>query len=722
MVDYAMDIGEAGTAYERPVQAPQTTSAGIAAGFLGGINDMIDTYQSSVKSGQPTQASINREGFADFSKKVNAVLNKGLSPLDEEIKIRQIITETENQGFEITAAHTDLISRRTGFDATKFKTSSDPNRALAISAYENIKDNPALLLLGQKQAQEIFGPDATDEQALQMAMEINQRDEAAALMIAYSSNASQAEFLRQEPLWLSTLDSLLEHGMAGMAIVNAQGNLSPETIAGFRDRFAIADAVTSIPRSVTTEQFQEVQKKKDKIKGIIEHLATYEQTKLKDLNIDVLGVIAKKIMVDPTAENSLIAAQLLNDNAMETWSAGKITETLKAIGSLSPEDFNYADFSFDEYDTIASTSLGLKDLDDPNVTKEAILNSPEPHPSDQLELGEAQTPEVRLANIKEAANTQISMTTTESMLDEKQGEYSRDLFRLGVSRATLSIHTSPSILKQATLSTVFNPNTYKRLHTLTSVDETTGLVLKEKLKKALHKQKTVWGQFIQAELKDKPATIGSDWKVRINQEGYWDDVTPKLSDGQKAQVQNIHNEYYGGDFEAMVMDRGQKLKQANSQLYSLIQKSNPTFFNKQTVLGSKIREYSEALKFLDKQMLALGATSLEVDTMIYGPTIESTMADLESETTAAQTAPSPEEVSTALTMQEARKQARIANEQSQKRIKTLMKSTTDAGTFNNPYVLYGPESGWAEILRTQVPPNSWVRNPDTDLTVKWTGQ
>jgi len=111
MVDYAMDIGEAGTAYERPVQAPQTTSAGIAAGFLGGINDMIDSYQSSVKSGQPTQASINREGFADFSKKVNAVLNKGLSPLDEEIKIRKIITETENQGFEITAAHTDLISR-----------------------------------------------------------------------------------------------------------------------------------------------------------------------------------------------------------------------------------------------------------------------------------------------------------------------------------------------------------------------------------------------------------------------------------------------------------------------------------------------------------------------------------------------------------------------------------------------------------------------------------
>ena len=73
-------------------------------------------------------------------------------------------------------------------------------------------------------------------------------------------------------------------------------------------------------------------------------------------------------------------------------------------------------------------------------------------------------------------------------------------------------------------------------------------------------------------------------------------------------------------------------------------------------------------------------------------------------------------------MQEARKQARIANEQSQTRIKTLMKSTTDAGTFNNPYVLYGPESGWAEILRTQVPPNSWVRNPDTDFTVKWAGQ
>lgn len=690
MVDYAMDIGEAGSEYERPVQAPTLTSAGIAAGFLEGVGNMIDSYQAGVSEGRPTEASIKREGYASFIKELDSI--KGKSPLDQQVALRGILNRVEEQGFEVGEAHIDAIKRRTGIDASNYMTAVDPNVATATAALNELSQNPEYSLLARKALIQEGVTNPTDMQILERATNIIATNKAAVLHVTASANISKSEFEDTKGLWETTIKSLTQTGLAGLSILEAEGSLSPETILGFKNRLTAIKAVMTKPASVTDDQWQGIASKIEGLETLINTLATYDQTKIEAMTTDALGVVAERLLKqgDP-----MLARALIDEAVMSTYVAKNQTRLQGALNSLKTEDIEYTDISFAEYDDLAEAFTGLPDMTEATEIK-AALAVEKAHNEEMLEKARAYDNETRLNVIETLSGVDVAGMSVEGLTSSQEV---RELFSKGIGGASLAISTGNEPMSVATLGKLFNLDTYKKLNTLRQQDPTLANGLTLKLREALHSQKNIWGKAAEAALKGTSLMLNEKGQPVFDKFTFWPEgVLREFDADEAAEIRAFHVKYYNNDFEAMVRDGGQKIKDDNMNLWRRIHElpQGIDLLKNAKAELAKTFGYVNQMSWLDKELKKLGATALEIDAMIRKPAVESAIEQVVDEGIAAATTPQPTE----------------ADLIAQETMEVLNKDTEvlpDLGTEDNPY------TPTTESEIRAVPIGSFFADPDGNV-------
>lgn len=641
MVDYAMDIGEAGSEYERPVQAPTLTSAGIAAGFLEGVGNIIDSYGSSVAEGRPTEASIKREGYASFIKELDSI--KGKRPLDQQVELRGIITRYEAQGFPLGEAELRAIQTRTGIDASNYMASADPNVAMATAALNELSQNPEYSLLARKGLIQEGVTNPTDMQVLERATNIIATDKAAVLHVSSSANISKSNFQTTKGLWHKALDSIKQTGLESLAILQADGNLSPEAVLGFKNRLVAIKSVMTKPQAVSSDQWQDIEAKITGLETLIDQIAGYDQIKLDAISTDALAATAERLLQqgDP-----LLARALINEGVMSEHIAKNAPDLLKAMGDLKPEDIEYTDISFAEYDQLAEEFAGIPNMTEVAEVQRRIAEA-KTHNEEVLKRSQGYSKEERLAALNTFSGIEVAGMSIEGL---QSSQDVRDIFANGVGGATAAIFTGNEPMKISTLSKLFNLNTYKKLRALELVDPTIAKGLEVKMRQALFKQATIWGRLAESELKGTPLFIeGTTGKVVFDRDSFWSQTLKSIRDpfqqGTADTIKNLHVTYYNGDFEEMIRDEGQKIKENDPRLYSLIleKTGGGNIFTKGKKQLSETFGFSNQMDWLKKETLKLKASGIEIAAMIRRPAVEEALVQVEDEIIAEATAPESDE-------------------------------------------------------------------------------
>ena len=635
MVDYAMDIGEAGSEYERPVQAPSITSAGIAAGFLKGVGDMIDTYGSSVAEGRPTEAGIKREGYASFIQELDGI--KGKRPLDQQVELRSIITRYESKGFPLGEAELRAIETRTGIDASKYMVSSDPNVAMAAKAMNTLAEKPEFSLLARKTLVQEGITEPTNQQILERSLSLIATNEAAVLHVTTSNNISQAGFEETAPLWMTTLKTLRDTGLESLNILSEGGNLSPEAVMGFKDRLDTIKSVMTKPKGVTAESWQGVQNQIDGLEVLVNRIATYDQDKLDAMSLDAFAAISERLLKQG---DYLLAAALADEGVMSDYIAKNGSDLLEAMNKVKAESIQYDEISFADYDTLAENFAGIPSMTDAAEIK-ATLAAQTLHTEEMTEKAKALEGEERLAVIKTFSGIDVAGMSINGIT---QNQEVRQVFANGVGGAALAVSTANELFEISTLSELFNMDTHRKLEAFIEQNPQVGNGLKMKMRDALHNQRTILGKSAQSGLMGTRLLIDEKGKVRFDKLNFWSDtILRNFSAEEESEIKAFHLTYYDGDFEAMIKDGGRKIKEGDPRLFQKIKETsgegNRVFEEAQKEYNGTMK-YQNTMTFLEKQLKALKAGAIELDAMMYRP-MRPTRQQREDFIVAAATAPQP---------------------------------------------------------------------------------
>ena len=639
MVDYAMDIGEAGSEYERPVQAPTLTSAGIAAGFLKGVGDMIDTYESGVKAGRPTEASIKREGYASFIQELDGI--RGKSPLDQQVELRGIINRYEMQGFPLGEAELRAIQTRTGIDASNYMASADPNVAMATKTLNLLSEKPEFSLLARKTLVQEGITEPTDQQILERSFSLIQANEAAILHVSTSNNISQADFETTAPLWMTTLKTLRDTGLESLNILSAGGNLSPEAVMGFKDRLDTIKSVMTKPKGVTAESWQGIQNQIDGLEVLVNRIATYDQDKLDAMSLDAFAAISERLLKQG---DYLLAAALADEGVMSDYIAKNGSDLLEAMNNVKAESIQYDEISFADYDTLAEAFTGIPSMTDAAEIR-ATLAAQKLHTEEMTEKAEALEPKERLSVIETFSGIDVAGMSIDGIT---QNQEVRQVFANGIGGAALAVSTANELFEISTLSKLFNMDTYRKLEAFVQQNPQVGNGLKMKMRDALHKQRVILGKSAEAMLGQLETEIFIDerGKVRFDKFTFWPDtILRNFSAEEESEIKAFHITYYNGDFEAMIKDGGRKIKEGDPRLFQMIKETSGVgnrIFEVAQKDYNKTIKYHNTMTFLEKQLRALKAGQAELDAMIYRP-MRLTRQQREDSIVAAATAPQPTE-------------------------------------------------------------------------------
>ena len=139
MAGFAMDLGDEGTAYEKGVNAPSASASAAAAQGMAnltkGLFGAMDAYSRSQARGKPTEASLNKAGFANFVTQLDKL--KGVTdPTRLKAGINSAISSYESLGFQLGEGEADAVFRRTGVDISSL--TFNPAMAAAEAANKQL--------------------------------------------------------------------------------------------------------------------------------------------------------------------------------------------------------------------------------------------------------------------------------------------------------------------------------------------------------------------------------------------------------------------------------------------------------------------------------------------------------------------------------------------------------------------------------------------------------
>jgi len=610
MAGFAVDIGDAGAEYAQGVSAPSATSASAAAQGLStlgrGIFGTLDAYDRAVRAAKPTEASINRKGFASFISGLDEL--KGVTdPVAIRANVNSLVGQYEAQGFEIGQAEADAVRRRTGIDLTTMI--GDPAQAAFDANIKKLTDNPSYLYLAEQKLLETGQP-YTQQQILETALGSMQSAEASALYLTNAKITNRREYFEQfVPQANATLENIRGTAMAGLKVEIAGGDISPESITQLRTQFDIAKAQITKPASISGEDWQGVQAQLDTLDSLLTSLETYDERQLAKTKAEILEPISKVLMAQAkelTATDPILAQALLSDKV--DWSAyvsQNYPDLLKTIDNIEVEDTIYTDLEVFEF----AKPEPQEQPDGETVTPLPPVE--ELHDIDEVSKAEERSNTARKDAIFFASTLRIHPTEPQNMeLPEH-----RTNFLAGVGQATVNIATSPELLKQSTMANVYSDDTYTKLAIIKRLDPEAHDLAVERLKDGLASQFNIAATTASGSLQSSFFNISGLGEIEYDIERRTMEGAFRMGAEANALVLGFAGKHYNGDVTAMVADRGRRLS-----TFERSQIENEGFkFNVAYQDYRKVQKVSQNLKFYTDQLKKLGMDTASIEAALIKP-------------------------------------------------------------------------------------------------------
>lgn len=610
MAGFAVDIGDAGAEYAQGVSAPSATSASAAAQGLStlgrGVFGTMDAYDRAVRAAKPTEASINRKGFASFISGLDEL--KGVTdPVAIRANVNSLVGQYEAQGFEIGQAEADAVRRRTGIDLTTMI--GDPAQAAFDANIKKLTDNPSYLYLAEQKLLETGQP-YTQQQILETALGSMQSAEASALYLTNAKITNRREYFEQfVPQANATLENIRGTAMAGLKVEIAGGDISPESITQLRTQFDIAKAQITKPASISGEDWQGVQAQLDTLDSLLTSLETYDERQLAKTKAEILEPISKVLMAQAkelTATDPILAQALLSDKVdWSTYVSQNYPDLLKTIDNIEVEDTVYTDLEVFEFAK-----------PEPQEQPDGITVTPLPpveelHDIDEVSKAEERSNTARKDAIFFASTLRIHPTEPQNMeLPEH-----RTNFLAGVGQATVNIATSPELLKQSTMANVYSDDTYTKLAIIKRLDPEAHDLAVERLKDGLASQFNIAATTASGSLQSSFFNISGLGEIEYDIERRTMEGAFRMGAEANALVLGFAGKHYNGDVTAMVADRGRRLS-----TFERSQIENEGFkFNVAYQDYRKVQKVSQNLKFYTDQLKKLGMDTASIEAALIKP-------------------------------------------------------------------------------------------------------
>jgi hypothetical protein len=560
---YDVDIGDAGADYARGIAYPSTSELSVAAQGINaiskGVFGVLGSMQSSSK---PSETSVNRELYKGFVSDIQ--LLRGQTGLGLRSGVNAAISKWSAQGLKVNAEVSKYVKATTNIDLDYLNANPEQDQLNKIAA--QLSENPAYYALGKDNLISSGNENPSDQQIIIEASRMIAEQEAAALVVSNANTLSSAEYAKQEPFWINTLDRTRELGVKALAIELAGGNASAETIEKFRANVFLLEQNYIQPRGVSDEEFQGVRNRLDGLKEMVDFISGYDTRVLEKLKIDTLNNVDLAIMnqmkaanLDPTMQRAILGNL---DNLSEVLLAKKHNEVLKFLQDIPVDNINYENIEIPLEGIDKLTEI----TDDPNAVVSQNTLTTEDQLFAEVEIQKATELNNRTRGAKSVQSLiDYSLTFEVLALDPKaleQDENARKLFLKGIGRTSLLMSKSSEFID----SQMFNPKTglfsnktFDLLEKIKIYDPSGYELAVAQLKNVLQKQSQVFQTQTSGELQSSFFNMTALGEVEYDLERRLDTGQIRMDKRILPLLNNYATIHYNGNVTEMIADSGKRL-------------------------------------------------------------------------------------------------------------------------------------------------------------------
>lgn len=551
---YSVDIGDAGASYAQGVTYPSATEMGAAAAGINalskGLFGVLDSMTSTSK--QPSEGSINRQLYSEFSKELDGL--KGQGDLNVRTGLNALITKYSKQGLKIDENVSRLVKVTTGVDVDYLNV--DPYQEQLNMMNQKLSENPAYVFLARDKLLADGVENPTDSAVLEKAISLIAQQETAALVISNANTMSAAEFTQNEMMMINTLENTRELGLKALSIEIAGGNVSPESLQQLKGQIQILKGKFIQPRGVSDQEFQGVQKRIDQLDELVEFITNYDTDILNKLKGDTLNKVDLAIVkqleatdVDLTLQRAILGNL---DKLSEVVLNRSYPEVVGIMKGVSADDIGYEALQVFE-------DLPMQNEDG---TTDAEIDVTELNTTDQLHtLNSVQKIEDMTASSRKS-NLDYSLTFEVLSLEPtamESDENARNLLLKGIDRSSLIIAKSEELI----MDQLFDPNrgllsnkTFELLKKVKPFNPEGVELAKKQIMNAVQEQANVFFTSMSGATQNNLFQIKGKGRVDFRGEG-----RPRaFRDGS---VQAFADQHYGGNIFRMIKDNGSRLTRSD---------------------------------------------------------------------------------------------------------------------------------------------------------------
>ena len=551
---YSVDIGDAGASYAQGVTYPSATEMGAAAAGINalskGLFGVLDSMTSTSK--QPSEGSINRQLYSEFSKELDGL--KGQGDLNVRTGLNALITKYSKQGLKIDENVSRLVKVTTGVDVDYLNV--DPYQEQLNMMNQKLSENPAYVFLARDKLLADGVENPTDSAVLEKAISLIAQQETAALVISNANTMSAAEFTQNEMMMINTLENTRELGLKALSIEIAGGNVSPESLQQLKGQIQILKGKFIQPRGVSDQEFQGVQKRIDQLDELVEFITNYDTDILNKLKGDTLNKVDLAIVkqleatdVDLTLQRAILGNL---DKLSEVVLNKSYPEVVAIMKGVSGDDIGYEALQVFE-DLPMQNEDGTTD-DTIDVTE--LNTTDQLHTSNSVQKIEDMTASSRKSNLDYSLTFEILSLNPTAM---ESDENARNLLLKGIDRTSLIIAKSEELIMDQLFdptSGLLSNKTFELLKKVKPFNPEGVELAKKQIMNAVQEQANVFFTSMSGATQNNLFQIKGKGRVDFRGEG-----RPRaFRDGS---VQAFADQHYGGNIFRMIKDNGSRLSRSD---------------------------------------------------------------------------------------------------------------------------------------------------------------
>ena len=551
---YSVDIGDAGASYAQGVTYPSATEMGAAAAGINalskGLFGVLDSMTSTSK--QPSEGSINRQLYSEFSKELDGL--KGQGDLNVRTGLNALITKYSKQGLKIDENVSRLVKVTTGVDVDYLNV--DPYQEQLNMMNQKLSENPAYVFLARDKLLADGVENPTDSAVLEKAISLIAQQETAALVISNANTMSAAEFTQNEMMMINTLENTRELGLKALSIEIAGGNVSPESLQQLKGQIQILKGKFIQPRGVSDQEFQGVQKRIDQLDELVEFITNYDTDILNKLKGDTLNKVDLAIVkqleatdVDLTLQRAILGNL---DKLSEVVLNKSYPEVVAIMKGVSGDDIGYEalqvfeDLPMQNEDGTTDATIDVTEL---NTTDQL-------HTSNSVQKIEDMTASSRKSNLDYSLTFEILSLNPTAM---ESDENARNLLLKGIDRTSLIIAKSEELIMDQLFdptSGLLSNKTFELLKKVKPFNPEGVELAKKQIMNAVQEQANVFFTSMSGATQNNLFQIKGKGRVDFRGEG-----RPRaFRDGS---VQAFADQHYGGNIFRMIKDNGSRLTRSD---------------------------------------------------------------------------------------------------------------------------------------------------------------